>query len=50
MISSPLLAPPGTQGLHSNSAHLSAPEKPGVRKPFLILSPLPGTPENTGVT
>ena len=36
------------QGLHSNSAHLWAPEKARVRQPILILSPMLGTPENTG--
>ena len=42
LILSPLLGTPRTQGLHSISAHLWAPEKAGVRQPILILSPLLG--------
>ena len=38
------------QGLRSNSTHLWAPQKGGVKQPLLILSPLLGTPENVGAT
>ena len=39
------------QGSRSNSAHIWAPEKAGVRQPILILSPrlALGTPKNARV-
>ena len=42
--------PPRMQGLRSNSAHVWAPEKAGVRRPILIFSPrlALGTPKNVG--
>ena len=41
--------PARAEGLRSLSAHLWAPEKAGVRTPFLMLSPVPRAPENGGV-
>ena len=48
----PTYGPPRMQGLQSNSAHLWAPEKAGVRQPLLIFTPrlVLDTPENTRVT
>ena len=42
-------APPRTQGLHSTSALMWAPQRAWLRKPLLIFSPLMGTLDNAGV-
>ena len=41
--------PPRTHGLRRNSAQDRASEKAWIMKPLLILSPLLGTPGNSGV-
>ena len=48
--SPPSLGTPRTHGLCSNCAQLWPPENAGVMEPFLISSPLLGTPKNAGVT